>query len=99
MMVMPSRVKLLVISRVPAPMKSSPGGVPVKSDFGPTITFEVVAASFNASRPFSGRSLIERVFSVSDRVASSVEIGGDVASTVTTSVVAPTLRTTSVLTT
>ena len=32
---MPSSERLLWISRVPAPTKSTPGGVPVSEDFGP----------------------------------------------------------------
>src|SRR5437763_13681953 len=76
MMVIPSSVRLLVISRCPAPMKSSPGGIPVFEDLGPRMTSEEVVASFSASRPLSGRSETERVFSVSEMVASSLAMAG-----------------------
>ena len=90
MMLMPSRDRLFWISRVPAPLKSSPGGIPVADDFAPGNTPAVMRATWRGSRPFNGRSAIARVPITSEMLASSVLMAVETASTVTESEMAPT---------
>ena len=81
MMLMPSSDMLFWISRVPAPMKSWPGGTPCVP-LVPGRTPGVVVASIRALRPLSGRSAICLVVTVAEIVASSVLMTGADASTV-----------------
>ena len=90
MMLMPSSDMLFWISRVPAPMKSSPGGVPVAEDLCPGARQASCAASFIGSRPFNGNSATVRVLMTSETVASSVLMAVTAASTVTDCEIAPT---------
>jgi hypothetical protein len=98
MMLMPSSDRLLEISRVPAPTKSSPGGTPVKDVLLPWSTPGVVTASCIGSRPLSGSSATLRVLMISETAASSVLIAVVAASTVTDCEMAPTVNVTSVRT-
>ena len=100
MMLMPSSDMLFWISRVPAPLKSSPGGVPVAEDLVPCSTPGVVRAIDIGSRPappFIGSSA--RLLITSETLASSVLIALAVAWTVTDSTTLPTFRVTSFRTT
>src|SRR5260370_418571 len=86
MMLIPSSDMLFWISRVPAPLKSSPGGMPVDDDLVPWSTPGVIRASVIGSRPFNGSSAMLRLFMTSDTLPSSVLIAALLASTATAGV-------------
>ena len=97
-MLMPSSEMLLVISRVPAPIKSSPGGTPFEA-LRPLIVPAVMAARRSGSRPFRGSSATLRTPIVSETLASSVLMAAAVPSTLIVWVTSPTRSVTSFLTT